>query len=560
MTNDQSIDLAIEHQRHGRPAEAEPLLRQVLAVEPDNLTALQLLGVCALRQGRHAEAVELLQRAVARVSRSAELLNNLGLALHGSGLDHEAAEAYRRALAINDRLPLVWNNLANALRELGRYEEAFEPARRAIELDATPTAAGGFVQSLLYHPDYSAEALYEAHRQWARRFADPLTAAAPPHGNDRSPDRRLRVGYISPDFRQHVVGRNFLPLIAHHDRRDFEIYAYSQSDTHDELTARIRAGFDHWREIVPMGDEQVADLIRADRIDILVDLAQHTGGNRLLVMARKPAPVQVAHMGYPATPGLKAMDYRFTDVHLEPPELGDALSSERPVRLASFWCFDPIEEAPPAGDLPALSAGRVTFGSLNATHKVTQPTIELWAKVLHAVPASRLLLLTGRPNDQNRDQLERFERLGVSASRIVFRSKRPRDLYLKIYGEIDIGLDTFPYNGHTTSCDAFWMGVPVITMAGRTSVGRAGVSLLRNLGLEDLVARTPEQFVRIAADLADDLPRLANLRRGMRDRMRTSPLMQYEAYARSIESAYRQMWRAWCEGRPAEFVNFTRSD
>jgi len=560
VTTDQAIDLAIEHQRRGRPAEAERILRQVLAVEPENLNALQLLGVCALRQGRHDQAVALLQRAVQRVPHSAEVLNNLGLALHGAGRDREAVEAYRRALAINDRLPLVWNNLANALRELGRCEEAFEPARRAVELDPTPAAAGGFVQSLLYHPAYTAEALYEAHRQWARRYADPLTAEAPPHDNDRSPQRRLRLGYLSPDFREHVVGRNFLPLLEHHDRRQFELYAYSQSAAHDWLTARLRAGFDHWRDIATIPDPQVAQLIRADRIDILVDLALHTADNRLLVMARRPAPVQVAHMGYPATTGLEAIDYRFTDVHLEPPERGDALSSEVPVRLRSFWCFDPIEPAPPVGDLPALSAGRITFGSLNAAHKVTQPTIELWADVLHAVPASRLLLLTGRPNDENPEMAERFARLGVAAGRILFRSKRPREAYLRIYGEIDIGLDTFPYNGHTTSCDAFWMGVPVITMVGHTSVGRAGASLLRNLGLGELVARTPQQFLQIAADLAGDLPRLAELRRGMRHRMRTSPLMDYQGYARQVESAYRQMWRAWCEGRPAEFGNLAKSD
>ena len=299
--------------------------------------------------------------------------------------------------------------------------------------------------------------------------------------------------------------------------------------------------------------QQVAERIRSDRIDILVDLALHTANNRLLVFARKPAPVQVTWLGYPGTTGLSAIDYRLTDPYLDPPGLFDAFYSEESIRLPdTFWCYDPLTDQPPVNALPALENGFITFGCLNNFCKVNDGCLALWAQVLQAVPQSRLLLLA--PRGQAREHvLARLQQEGIAAPRVEFADRQPRLEYLKLYHRIDLGLDPLPYNGHTTSLDAFWMGVPTLTLVGKTVVGRAGWSQLCNLGLKELAAETPEQYVALAAELAADLPRLQELRGTLRQRMLRSPLMDANRFARHVEQAYRQMWRRWCQQtKPAE--------
>jgi predicted O-linked N-acetylglucosamine transferase (SPINDLY family) len=311
------------------------------------------------------------------------------------------------------------------------------------------------------------------------------------------------------------------------------------------LTQRFQEASHGWRNIKAVSDEAAADLIRADRIDILIDLALHTGGHRLAVSARKPAPVQAAWAGYPGSTGLEAVDYRFTDPYLDPPG-SDEYSSEEPIRLPdTFWCYDPVTDLPPVNPLPALTAGRITFGSLNNFCKVNERVIALWSRVLSAVPGSRLLLLS-KDGPHRARTLELFQRCGVEPSRIEWFTTAARSLYLAAYHRIDLGLDTFPYNGHTTSLESFLMGVPVVTLIGPTRVGRGGLSQATNLGLPELIAYTPEQYVEIAVELAADLSRLSRLRATLRYRMHSSPLMDAPRFTRNMEAAFRTIWRRWC--------------
>jgi predicted O-linked N-acetylglucosamine transferase (SPINDLY family) len=439
------------------------------------------------------------------------------------------------------------SSLGGALGAQGQIEEAITCFRRALHLKPDdPEVHSNLLISLYCSPGSDARTLYAEHLQWNRQYAEPLAKSSPAHPNGRSPDRRLRIGYVSPDFRDHVDSYFIVPLLSNHDHGPFEIFCYAQVARPDAVTQRLRGYADVWRDIVGLSDAQVADLVRHDRIDILVNLKLHTANNRLLAFARKPAPVQVAWLGYPGTTGLSTMDYRLTDPYLDPPGLFDDAYSEESLRLPdAFWCYDPLTDRPPVNPLPALGSGAVTFGCLNNFWKVNDGCLELWARVLRAVPGSRLLLMA--PQGAARDGvLARLDREGVVAARVAFADRRPRPEYLELYHRIDFCLDTLPYNGHTTSLDAFWMGVPTLTMPGRTAVGRAGVCLLRNLGLPELIAADPEDLARIAAEWAADLPRLSQLRATLRDRLEDSPLMDAPRFARNVEAAYRLMWQRWC--------------
>jgi len=343
-----------------------------------------------------------------------------------------------------------------------------------------------------------------------------------------------------------------LPLLACHDRDAFEIFCYAQVARSDALTERFRASAHHWRSTIGLTDKQLAAQIREDGIDILVDLALHTARSRLLVFARKPAPVQVTFAGYPGSTGLSTIDYRLSDPYLDPPDIDESVYSEQTIRLPhSFWCYDPIDGDIPVNSLPAQAHGFLTFGCLNDFRKINDAVLRLWAGVLRAVPSSRLLLLA--PEGSHRQHtLDVLSREDIVHERIEFVSHQPRWKYLELYHRVDLGLDTLPYNGHTTSLDSFWMGVPVVTLVGQTIVGRAGLSQLTNLQLPELIAQTPEQYVKIATSLADDLPRLSELRSTLRARMEQSPLMDAPRFARDIEAAYRTMWQhRYKEKKPA---------
>jgi predicted O-linked N-acetylglucosamine transferase (SPINDLY family) len=398
---------------------------------------------------------------------------------------------------------------------------------------------------LLFHPGYTARSISEERHRWNRRFSEPLKRFILPHANDRSPKRPLRIGYVSPDFRDHVVGRNLMPLFECHDRREFEVFCYAGVVQPDKLTEEFRQHAQRWRGTVGVSDEALADMIRRDGVDILVDLTQHMAGNRLPLFARKPAPVQVSFAGYPESTGLEAIEYRISDRYLEPGSADEETGRREQVHLIdSFWCYDPCGVEVEVNGLPARESGSVTFGCLNNFSKVNEPVLRLWARVLGKVKDSRLVLLSriGSPRQRT---LEVLVREGVEARRVEFVDFRPRREYLEMYHRLDIVLDTFPYNGHTTSLDALWMGVPVVSLAGKTPVSRAGLSQLTNVGLPELVAHLEEDYVIIAVELAGDLPRLAQLRSTLRARMQASVLTDAPRFTRQVEQAYRKMWQAW---------------
>jgi predicted O-linked N-acetylglucosamine transferase (SPINDLY family) len=314
----------------------------------------------------------------------------------------------------------------------------------------------------------------------------------------------------------------------------------------DGITAVLRSHSDHWKVISHLNDDRAAQLIRADRIDILVDLSQHTADNRLLIFARKPAPIQVTWQGYPGTTGLSTIDYRLTDPYLDPHGQTDEFYTERSIRLPhTFWCYQPTIDTPQANALPALKNGYITFGCFNSFVKVTEPALRLWAEVLKAVPDSRLLLQTRQGTHRQRIR-KLIEGNGIASERLEFVDRTSQKEYFGLHHRVDIALDPIPYPGHTTALDGFWMGVPVITLAGTTAASRGGVSMLNNVGLPELIAYTKEQYVSIAAALSADLDKLSELRATLRERMRRSPLMDARQFARDIEAAYRKIWINWC--------------
>ena len=529
--------------------EAKAAYREAIACKPGYAEAHNNLGNILRAQGQGGAAVAAYRQAIALKPNYAEAHGNLGVALEDVGQLDAAIAACRQAIALNPRLPAAHSNLGNALQAQGQLDAAIAAHRQAMALCSTHA---GFHSNLMFtlqfHPAYDARALGAEGRRWNLRHAAALKAEIRPHGNDRTPERPLRVGYVSPNFCEHVVGRNLMPLFAHRDRERYEAFCYADVAAPDPLTEAFSRQADVFRVVTGLSHAALAERIRADGIDILVDLALHLAGNRLPVFARQPAPVQVTFAGYPGSTGLDTIGYRLTDPYLDPPEPGvDEMYVEKSVRLpATFWCYDPMNASPPAvGSLPALANGYVTFGCLNNFCKVNEGVLKLWAQVMAGAAGSRLLVLADEGQHRERT-LAVLEGLGVSRPRVRFAAKRPRGAYLQLYQQIDIGLDTVPYNGHTTSLDSYFMGVPVVTLVGRTVVGRAGLSQLTNLGLPELIARTPEQYVALARGWAGDLGRLAELRAALRGRMQASPLMDGAAFARGIEAAYRQMWRHWC--------------
>ena len=525
--------------------EAIAILRRALELRPNEVDIQNNLANALAAAGRASEAVPLLRRAVATRPTDPNLTLNLANALKALGRMDESIELIEQALSLRPQWPEALSDLAATLVDCGQIDSAIALFRRAIQIAPNLTAIDS---NLVYYSQFSAHSdprtLLDESRRWSRQHADPLRGKIKAHGNVRDPDRRLRIGYVSPDFRDHCQCLFTLLLFRNHDHERFEIYMYAGVARADDVTQQIRRNSDVWRDILGQTDDHVAQQIRDDRIDILIDLTMHMHGHRLLTFAQKPAPIQITWLAYPGTTGLKTIDYRLTDPYLDPPGEHDDWYAEKSIRLPhTFWCYDPGIDQPEVNDLPALKAGHITFGCLNNLRKVTDPTLSLWSKILTNVPDSKMIMLA--PQGKHRQLL--LEKLGIDSHRVEFVELQPRRQYLETYHRIDLCLDTFPYNGHTTSLDSFWMGVPVATILGHAAISRAGFSQASNLGLaSQLVAADEERFVALATDLASDLPRLAELRATLRQRMQDSPLMDTGRFARDVEAAYRKIWRDWC--------------
>jgi predicted O-linked N-acetylglucosamine transferase (SPINDLY family) len=543
-------NLAVALRENGQLEGAIAAAQIAVALDPEFPEAHNTLGVTLKLNRQNEQAIAAFAQAITLRPHYPEALSNLGNVLRDVGRLNEAVEAFHRAIALNPNHAKAHNNLGVTLRDQGRLDEAIAAFRRVIELQPELVAThSNLVYLMHYHPGYDAKTIVAELRAWNRLHAEPLKPHIQAWPNDPDPKRRLRIGFVSPDFRNHVVGRNLLPLFGEFDRQRFEIICYAQVLRPDEITAPFQQCAAAWRTIVGVSDEQVARQIRQDRIDILVDLSLHSAQNRLLLFARKPAPVQATFAGYPGSTGLTAIDYRLSDPYLDPPDMDESVYSERTVRLPdTFWCYDPLDCSDiPVNALPALEIASITFGCLNNFCKVNDTMLAIWAEVLRQVRGSRLLLLA-KQGDHRERTLAFLAGQGVEAGRVEFLDPRARRRYLELYHRIDLGLDSFPYNGHTTSLDSFWMGVPVVTLVGQTAVARAGWCQLSNLGLTELAAGDREQFVRIATELANDIPRLSELRATLRERMERSPLMDAPRFARNIEAAFREMWRTWCNG------------
>jgi protein O-GlcNAc transferase len=533
----------------GAPAEAVRILEQAAKLDPDRPEVHYNLANALTHVGRLEDGIADYRRAIALNPAFTEAHNNLGSAAKSLGKLDDAVAAFQAAARLQPTWSPTYSNLAGVYELQARHDDALATHRRAIALAPTsPVAHGNLLFTMLFHPGSDAAALLREHTDWNRRLGDLGQVQAGPYANDRSTQRRLRVGYVCGLFRDHVLGRYLMPLLREHDRAAIDVICYSNNRSNDAMTDRFRQVAGAWREISILSDDAMAALIRRDAVDILVDTTLHMEGNRLLVFARRPAPVQVTFAGYPGSTGLEAMDYRFTDIHLDPPGMHDASYIEKSWRLPdTFWCYDPLGVDVETGPLPADAAGYVTFGCMNNFSKTNERVLRLWARVLGALPASRLLVLAHEGGHRQR-ALDLLRALGIESNRVEFVGYRSREDYLALFQRVDISLDTLPYNGHTTSLDSLWMGVPVVTLAGQTVVGRAGVSQLNNLHLRTLIARTPDEYVAIASTLAADLPALRALRLALRQRMQRSPLMDSPRFARNIESAYREMWRRWCRG------------
>jgi predicted O-linked N-acetylglucosamine transferase (SPINDLY family)/predicted SAM-dependent methyltransferase len=576
-----------EHHQKGRSADAGRLYRKILESDPGYADASYFLGVIAQGEGRNDEAVTLFRSAVAAKPDEATFLFALGTQYYRARRFDEAVTTFRSGLAFRPGDPDAQNDLGASLMELGRLEEAlaileplvaangeFFPAcynlanlyrhqgriddaiaqyRRAIELRPDHLDSHCcLLFTLNYSDKYDADTVSAEHRRFGERHA----RAAPGPEPDRRWPRKLRIGYLSPDFRSHVVASFIGPALARHDREKFELFCYYTNPEHDEDTARLRSYAEHWSDCAGLSDNALADRIRGHRIDILVDLAGHTSGHRIGVLAMKPAPVQVTYLGYPNTTGLPTVDYRITDAIADPPGDADTLNVEQLLRLPrSFLCYRPGPDLHDSGPLPALRNGYVTFGCFNNFLKLSDSFLDAAALVLKEVPGSRLVL-KGRPLEAPsvaaRVQ-QRFAAAGVAPERLELRGWTAAvEDHLGAYREIDIALDSFPYNGTTTTCEAVWMGVPVVTLQGDRHAARVGASLLNSLGLVSLVARNVEEFVRICARLATDLEGTAALRAGLRDRLRASPLMDEAGFTRELERCYQEIWMEKTRQEPAE--------
>jgi predicted O-linked N-acetylglucosamine transferase (SPINDLY family) len=432
-----------------------------------------------------------------------------------------------------------------------QFDAAIATYRVALAQDAgAHQLHSDLLLALNYSPDIDDAQLLEEHKIWAQVHPAPLMSADRPALRAEHSVRPLRIGYVSPDLREHPVAHFVQPLLAPHDRSAVHPIVYCDSHKPDEITDRLRRLVppEHWRDVRQMSDDQLDHQIRQDGIDILVDLAGHTGRNRLAVFARKPAPLQITYLGYPNTTGLprEVMRYRLTDAHCDPPGMTESLHTEELVRLPDcFICYQPSAQSPDVSPVPCTSEQSVTFGSFNAMQKISGSVIELWSKILLRLPGSRLALKNRTLGDSQirRTLYEMFARHGVRDERLILIPPMPTlGAHFSRYAQIDVCLDPFPYNGTTTTCDALWMGVPVITLEGKVHRSRVGISLLRNVGLQELIAQSPEHYEQLAVDLARDVPRRTQLRKELRERVRSSPLTDAAKFARNLEQIYKAAW------------------
>jgi predicted O-linked N-acetylglucosamine transferase (SPINDLY family) len=541
--------LAVSHMELGDYESAMDAADSAVTLDAKNGESRNIRGSILLSMGRYQEAVSEFETAVSLSPDLADARCNLALGYQNLYRLDEAAQTYGSVIERWPKNGSAHAGLGRTLRLQGNPGAAVASYRRAVDLNPeNPRTHSNLLFNLLGDPDTSADALLEAHRAWNRRHGVPRVRDSARHENDSDPDRRLRIGYVSSDFRDHPVGRLVCPVFESHGGSSVEIVAYSQGAGEDDCTRRIEVAVEKFRRISRLDDEAVAALIASDRIDILVDLSGHSARNRLPVFARRPAPVQVTWLGYMSSTGLDAIDYLIGDpVHT--PD-GDELNYvEKIARLPhDLLCFSPPEDAPDVASLPCADAGFVTFGCFNNPGKITEPVLAAWAEILRAVPDGILYLRYPGYDDPGTQKsfCDRLSALGIPKGRLRFGGKSAYRDVLASYGEVDIALDSFPYSGTMTTLEALWMGVPVIAFTGDRMVARQAAAHLEAAGLSDLVGNDVTGYTELAVALAKDRTRMSDLRGNMRERLRSSPLCDVTGFAVALEALYRGMWRDWC--------------
>ncbi|MCC6301855.1 MAG: tetratricopeptide repeat protein [Gammaproteobacteria bacterium] len=540
------LALGLAYYRSGQLRQAVVSWENAAALKPGYAEAYNNLGTAYLDQGHLEKAAANFEKTIALRPESAVPVCNLGLVRFKQGRFDEAVACYRKSIGLKPDYAEALFNLGVALTSQGRIEEAIVCYGQGLQIDPdSPIGLSARASALNRLAAVAPNEAFAAHRAFAERCEAPLKRNRRGHSNTREPDRRLRVGYVSPDFRHHSVAYFIAPVFEHHDRSRIEVFGYYNSLEHDDRTDWLSAKTDHWRVCASWSDEQLAERIRADGIDVLVDLAGHTNGNRLLTFARKPAPVQVTYLGYPGTTGLDAIDYRLCTWDTDP-EGAEAWHSEQLYRLPrTLWCYRPALDRPEK-DSPGSQISGVTFGSMNGYPKISPEIFSLWMEILRAVPRSRLIMTSVPSGSVHQALNDQVQRHGVDPQRIIAHARLSDPEYQQLLRQIDIALDPYPYNGTTTTCETLWSGVPVVSLSGDRSVSRSGYALLKQLGLEALVARSEAEYVSIAVELASDRARLARLRTDLPERFERSPLRDEAGFIGELEAAYREMWRSWC--------------
>jgi protein O-GlcNAc transferase len=567
--------LGLLNVERGELDKAEAYFRQAIQNNPHHHSAYTYLGNIYKERRDFIQAVQHHQKAIQITPQAAEVYCNLGIVFQEIDKHAEAIQCFEKAIQLNRTLVEAYFNLGNTYFHLGNltdaihnYEEAIKhrPGYRegynnlgnallnqarvheAIECYKKAHAGSNQLMVLNYSDVLSPETVFAEHQAWAAKFETKLLES---HSTrDKSPDRKLRIGYVSPDFRKHVVATFFEPILQFHDKEKFEIFCYDNQSGFDKITQQLQSLGGQWRRIVNLPDPEAAKLIREDQVDILIDLTGHMANNRLPLFALKPAPIQMTYLGYPHSTGLQTIDYRISDRYADPEGMTEAFHSEQLLRFEkTAWCYQPPMGLPDIVYPPCLETDHVTFGSFNNSVKISPSLIEIWAKLLHQIPSSRLLLKSRHLGDKGLKEYfhQHFSKHGISPHRVeLFPWEPTTEQHFASYQKIDIALDTFPYHGTTTTCEALWMGVPVITLAGKTHTSRVGVSLLSNLNLTELIAENSEDYIRIAKELAGDHQKLKTLRTGMRDRMKASPLFNAKRFTKDLETLYQSAWKQWC--------------
>ena len=541
---DAVVERAYVLQVNGRPADAVAGYEAALRLVPNQPAVLANAAACLLQLGRHTEATHAFEAAARLEPDRSGPRTGVGLALLAAGRVDDALPQFAAAARLDPADPLPVANTGTCHAAVGEHRRAVDAFRAAEAIRPSDVPAGNALLSLVAADDSTADEIAAAHVAWGERYADPAVVITPTI-TDADLHRRLRVGYVSPDLHDGPVRHFIEPVLAAHDKAIVEVFCYATGGPADEVTDRLRKHADGWHDIAALDGQQTADLIRSHAVDVLVDLAGHRPGNRLVAFAARPAPVQVTWLGHPATVGVPAIDYRLTDAVADPPGV-DPLYTEQLIRLPgpfAVYADDPAKPYDPT--LPADRRGHVTFGAFNTFAKVNGATLTRWATAMAVVPHSRLLFVAGPlANPSTRAAVvAAFAAAGVSADRLDLRTTVPAAERTALLGEVDLMLDTFPYAGHATTLEALWMGAPTVSLYGHEFRGRLGLSVHTHLGTaETFAVSTPEQFVRQAVELATDLTRLRELRPTWRERLRASPLCDATTFSRGLESAYRQAW------------------